>query len=419
MNYKNLIGLASLITLPVLGCSQAGGLTGALCCTEYTPGTDMGKATFGITDVKVQGEFRASAQAAGDIVSVADTLLTDVGNACRNIALDLGASPEEAAKNDKLAPRDAVATWCTLAGKLVGEAVSMFSIQVKADAEVKCEASISANVDCKAGCDVDAKCEVNATPPVCKGGELVVDCNAKCNVTAELPKISCEGKCELDCEGSCSATATVPTVACEGTCSGTCEGAGGAGTSGVDASGTCKGKCNGTCTAKPGSAAVKCEGKCQGKCNAACTSTGGGASVKCSGKCEVEAKPLECKGGKLEGGCKVNAKCEANCNASAQAKASCEPPKVQIAATVNPKAQAVIDSLQKNLPLLIVAIKARGAAFGTLIGDLTGTIKIDGDIGVSGTACLVKMGETLGEATQNTTVSLKGAADVTGAVGMK
>jgi hypothetical protein len=97
MNFKHFSGLAvAAVVLPLFanGCSTAD----AICCTEYVPGTDMSKAKFGIDDLKVRGQFQATAQGAGDLVSLADTLIGDVTNACRNIAIDLGAKPEDIAK---------------------------------------------------------------------------------------------------------------------------------------------------------------------------------------------------------------------------------------------------------------------------------------------------------------------------------
>lgn len=418
MNFKNLSGLAvAAVVLPLFanGCSAAESALGAqdaLCCAEFVPGTDMSAAEFGIKDVKVRGQFRATAQGAGDLVSLADTLLGDVTNACRNIAIDLGATATEIEANDKLAANAKVTAWCGAASAAVSSAFSMFQLKAEIDAEIKCEASVQANVDCKARCDVDAKCDVKVNPPVCKGGELTVDCKGSCDVTAELPKIECEGSCAATCEGSCSATVEAPSVQCNGTCNGTCEAGGSGGGSGIQADGSCNGTCKGTCTAKPGSAAVQCGGVCKGKCTGSCTTTPGSASVKCSGKCNADFTPVECKGGTLEGGCTVDAKCEGSCNASAQAKASCTPPRVNITGSVDPKAQAAIDTLQKNLPELLIAVKARGQAFANLVQNFD--LNVSGEIGVSGAACVTRMAASMLKAVDTSKVSLEGAVKVTG-----
>jgi hypothetical protein len=418
MNFKNLTGLATMaFVLPLFanGCNQLTSATDALCCKDYIPGTDMSKAEFGISDLKVRGQFQATAQGAGDLVSLADTLIGDVTNACRNIAIDLGTSSTDIDINDKKPAAEKVEVWCSAAAGLLNAALAGAQLNAKFDAEVKCEASISANIDCKARCDVSAKCDVKVTPVECKGGELTVDCKGKCDVTAELPKISCEGSCSATCEGSCTATATAPTVVCNGTCSGACEVNGQAGTNGTKADGTCGGTCRGTCTATPGTAAVTCTGKCEGKCAGSCSSTGGSASVKCSGKCDADFTPIECKGGTLSGGCAVDAKCEGSCNASAQAKASCSPPVVRFEASADPKVQAAIDTLVKNLPDLLVALKARGAAFTKLLADFGGNLSVSGDIGVSGGVCLTKMVATLADVAPDVEKSLAGAVKVTGA----
>jgi hypothetical protein len=422
MNFKNLTGLATMaFVLPLFanGCNQLTSVADAACCKEYIPGTDMSKAQFGISDLKVRGQFQATAQGAGDLVSLADTLLVDVTNACRNIAIDLGTSNADIETNDKKPAPEKVEAWCTAAAGLLNKALAGAQLNAKFDAEVKCEASISANVDCKARCDVNAKCDVKLNPPVCKGGELTVDCKGTCAATVDLPKISCEGSCSATCEGSCTATATAPTVVCNGTCSGACEVNGQAGTNGTKSDGTCGGTCRGTCTSTPGSAAVTCAGKCEGKCAGSCTAAPGSASVKCSGKCDADFTPIECKGGTLEGGCQVDAKCEGSCNASAQAKASCSPPVVRFEASASPQVQAAIDTLVKNLPDLLVAVKARGEAFAKLVETFGTNISVSGDIGVSGGVCLTRMAATLGEAVPNVQKSLAGAVKVTGAAQIK
>ena len=152
------------------------------------------------------------------------------------------------------------------------------------------------------------------------------------------------------------------------------------------------------------------------------------ASVKCSGECKGDFKPLSCTGGKLEGGCMVSANCQANCNASASAKASCTPPEVKIGFTGSVTAGAegqlnvLINTLEANLPKLVIVVKARGEAFGAqLTGVITGgaDIAASGKIDVAGTACLTKMAAAATQASTDFGAALKASVDVTGSIGMK
>jgi hypothetical protein len=421
MNFKNLSGLAAMaLVLPLFanGCNELTSVADAACCSEYVPGTDMSKAKFGIDDVKVAGQFNASMQGAGDLVSLADTLIGDVTNACRNIAVDLGATAEQRATNDKLDAPAQVTAWCNLAVSLFPRD---FRVDAKLDAEVKCEASIQANVDCKANCDVNAQCDLKLNPPICTGGELSIDCKGGCTAEGSAPSIACEGSCSAVCEGSCSVTGSAATVTCDGTCNGNCAAGGAAAGSGIQADGSCKGTCSGTCTARPGTVSARCEGKCEGRCTGSCTATPGSLSVKCSGKCNADFTPIECKGGTLSGGCKVEASCEGSCNASAQAKASCTPPRISFAVAADPRLQAVLDTLSKNLPDLLIAIQARGNAFKDLVQTFGGGIEgsISGKIGASGTACLLRVLPSLKVAGDNVAASLEGAVKVTSVVTFK
>ena len=158
------------------------------------------------------------------------------------------------------------------------------------------------------------------------------------------------------------------------------------------ADGTCQGSCSAKCTASATAPAIKCSGTCSGKCDASCKATPGQASVKCSGKCDADFTPVSCTGGKLEGGCNVDAKCQGNCNASASAKAECTPPKVNIvaAASATTDLGVLVASLEANLPSLLLVVQARGQAFLDLIGpNRPGRrVELRAKLDVKGTACL-------------------------------
>lgn len=411
MNFKYLVGAAAVVVgMPMLvnGCSSDP--LGALCCKEFTVGADMSKAKFGV-DASIQGQFTALAQASGDLSVAANDMLTEVGNSCRAIAIDLGATDAEQGAAEAKDAQESVGEWCNLASAKIKTKLNGVTLTIKAEAP-KCEASFKAEASCQGSCSVDGKCDVNATPPTCEGGKLEVSCSGKCDVTATAPKISCKGSCTGKCEGSCVAQGGVQ---CNGTCEGTCTGNTAAGT----ASGKCEGTCNGKCSVTaPG---VQCTGQCDGQCDASCEATPGSASVQCDGSCSAKATPISCKGGTLKASCQVDAKCSANCKASAQAKAECTPGQLTIDGSGTAEVQAVIDTLRLNLPRLLLAIKARGEFVAKTSLELSTSFSgvVDpGKLGVEGSACLVSVGAALVQAAGNAGAATSGGLKVTASAGV-
>jgi hypothetical protein len=217
------------------------------------------------------------------------------------------------------------------------------------------------------------------------------------------------------CSGSCEATGGAM-VACMGKCDGTCMG-------GTDAQGNCNGQCAGKCTMSA-MGSVMCTGTCRGQCDAKCTAQVMGGSVKCSGMCDAKATPLECKGGKLEVMCNVDANCKANCDASVNAKAKCTPPAMTItlSGTLDAKLSQLKATLEKNLPLIAVAVKARGQAFVDLVtATVSAGVTVSGKIDASNlkaVSCGVIIGSAIGATATQAAGTFSAAGKVGGAVGM-
>ncbi len=388
------------------GCSAISDAQAAVCCPEYAKG-DL-NAVAAKVDPSIQGQFFVIAQAAGDLAAVAHNAVGDVAAACMGIATDLGEDPKgfvvNTAKGSPSEQTQAANYWCPKAvAKLQAQ-----NVQVVFTPPV-CTASVQAQASCQARCDVSAQCDIKVNPPVCKGGTLTVQCKGQCDVTVQEPKIECQGSCTGKCEGTCQGSVSVG-VDCDGQCQGTCS-AGGAG-SGIQNDGSCKGTCNGKCTLRAG-ASVTCSGSCSGKCDASCKAQSGSATVNCSGKCTADYEPLECKGGTLEGGCKVDADCQASCNASVQARAECTPASV----VVTGNSDAVIATLNRNLPPLIEVLKARGQQF---LDGAAAVVKaagaVSGKVSGEGIACLAAMSGDADAASKEFTAALDGAVKVTAAV---
>jgi len=439
---SNLIRFKPLTVLALTGVTVASMMTGCnkiadaqkgLCCSEFQVGADLSGVDFEL-DGKIDGQYRALAQASADLGAVAAGAITDVSIACENIARDMGADPKDTDAAAALTGSAKVTAMCKLASAQIDATFgASASVQGKLTVDFQppvCTASISAQASCEGGCDVDAKCDAMAKLPTCDGGKLTVECSGSCDVTAMTPKISCTGSCTGKCEGSCKAEAGA-TVACDGTCEGTCtaDAMGGTG-KGIQADGSCQGQCDGKCTAKAG-VMVDCKGTCEGSCDAKCDAQPGGVKMKCDGQCMGDFEAPKCEGGTAKLDCKVDADCKANCSASASAKAECQPPSLNVDFAVTGKvdaaAQAKIDvglaSLKANLPNLLIVLKARGKAFAdgisatvTASGKIAGSA---GDLSGKATACLIPIGAAVESASGDFKATLDATVKVTGSAGIK
>ena len=401
------------------GCSSSNPLTdaqGALCCKAFQPGTDMSTVDFGV-DASIKGQMSAFANATGDLSAVAGTAMADVTGACRNMATDLGNDPNDPAANGKSGV-DLLNFWCTAAtGKIKATITASVSGSLTLSVTPpECDVSVTAQANCQGGCDVSGKCDVKANPPTCTGGQVEVSCSGTCTGSATA-QIDCSGSCSGDCSGSCEAQGGVEcTGKCDGTCTASTTG------NGSQADGTCKGTCKGTCAVTAPS--VKCSGSCSGKCDATCAPPTGQATVNCSAGCTGSATPISCKGGKLEGGCKVDASCQANCNASAQAKATCTPPSISISGNITAGADvqfaALITTLKANLPALLLVIQAQGKSFADDISAAVqggATLTASGSLNAGGVVCVADMVAAATSGSANFAATLSASVSVSTAVG--
>ena len=413
--FKGPIAVAFALAIPVLanGCSSSDNPLNAVCCTDFKVGADLSQADFGV-DASLKGQFEVFAQAGSDFGAVGTGMLTDVTTACYTIATDLGATADQQATVDaNTDPGAAAKAQCNLAVAQIQATLGAGVSVTVTPPTFKCEASVSAKGSCQAKCDVNGKCDIKANPPVCTGGTLEVTCDAGCDGSVTPGGIDCQGSCSATVSGSCNATGGVQ---CKGKCDGTCEG-------NTDTTGaTCTGMCKGTCSATaPG---VACNGQFQGKCSGMCTATTPSVKVQCSAGCNLNATPISCAGGKLEGGCKVDAKCDANCNASVNAKASCDVQPLEITATATgPNVDAVVATLQTNVPKLFLAVKARGAVVGQLATTLSGegTLELFADpssLGVKGLACATQVVAAISQGATDATASISAGTTLTSSIGM-
>jgi hypothetical protein len=399
---------AVVLPLGLQGCSDDG--TNPLCCNEFKVGATI--------DANIGGgaESKVAVQAVADFAGIASASIDDITTACRSIATDLdAAAADREAAEAKTDRQEKMKAYCSLAVKAIGTVKAKVggTLTIKAQAP-KCQASVSAKANCQAQCSGSAKCDLKANPPTCKGGKLEVSCSGSCKAEAGAT-MKCEGGCTGKCQGSCTAKGGV-SVKCDGKCEGTCsaDAQGGTG-SGIQADGSCKGKCEGTCTARAEAPALECEGSCNGTCDLECKAEAN-ATVKCDGKCEGTVEPLKCEGGKLEGGCKVEAKCDANCDASVSAKAECTPPSVVVAFSGAADVQAagkLRATLEANLGV-VLAFKSRLEGMVDISASFGGNINAVTDIKV---ACIPPVVAAVGTAIADVKASFDATVSIAGAVG--
>lgn len=371
------VALAGLIAIPLQGCEDAQNLQQGLCCSEFTPGADLASVQWGL-EGNAELNYGAFMQAVSDFTGVANAMVTDVENACRAIAIDLGSDPGEVTATT---PDGRAKAWCDIAiGKLAPAASLKISFQppscrVNASLQGSCEGRCSASAECKlTPGEIIARCD-----PGKLSGKCEADCTARCEGSANLA-VTCEGQCEGTCEGTCMGNCAVKDN--NGNCRGACEG-------------TCGGQCRGSCSMS-GGAKVQCEGQCTGGCS---------VEVKAP-KCTAELSPPKAE-------CNANAECNASCSASASAKAECTEGSVTIEGDSN--LEDIIATLKVNLPRLILVAQARGQAFvdnAQAIADLSGSLS--GAVGgsVKATACIIPAGAAIVQAAANAQASVTASASV-------
>lgn len=395
---------AIVLPLGLQGCSDDG--SNPLCCDEFKVGATI--------DANIGGsaESKVAVQAVADFAGIASAAISDITTACQSMARDLEAPAADLEAAEAKTGKDKMEAYCAAAVKAIGTVKAKVGgkIVVKAEAP-KCQASVSAKANCQAQCSGGAKCDATVDPPRCTGGSLEVSCKGECKAKAGAT-LKCEGSCSAECKGSC--TATAGGVECKGKCEGTCKGQaqGGTGT-GIQADGTCDGTCEGTCeVVAPG---AKCEGSCKGECAGSCTGSAE-ASVKCDGECTGDFEPLKCEGGKLEGGCKVEAKCDANCDASVSAKAECTPPSVVVAFEGAADIQAagkLQATLEANLGV-VLAFKSRLEGMIAVTANFSANVSAVTDIKA---ACIPPVVAAVGSALADVQASAKATASIAGSVG--
>lgn len=378
----SMLPIASVSMLPLTGCDKVAEAQSELCCSDFTPGADLSGVDWGL-EGQAEVNYGAIMQAVADFTGSATALVTDVTNACRAIALDLGADPT-AVKVTK--PNERAQAWCALAIEAINDASADLQISYQPPS---CTIDASVQANCEAKCDISGSCNVDP-------GAIEARC--------EPAMLS--GRCEGTCEGKCEGSANLA-VACEGTCEGTCEGECD-GTCSTGDESACRGACNGTCRGE-------CRGTCQIEAGANVT-----CNAECTGGCQGELKAPKCKA-VLEppsADCNLDADCSASCEASASARADCKEPSIDIVGSED--ASAVIATLRANLPKLLVVAKARGDLLvknAQAVVDAAGKLEVGGSFKAG--ACLIPATAAMSQALRNVEAGFSASVDVMGALNIQ
>lgn len=414
---------ASIVAIALAsgGCSAVNAAEAAAQgCDEFSGGVSS------VASLSVDGDTKAFLTASANLVSVADSIETDVLNACIAIDTDLGVADTWTAliPTDGSAPDQELTTACTAASTKIN-AVLMANAQAQCTLAVTsgyCTVDASVQASCQGSCSGSANCTPPDITASCDAGEISGECDAMCNASATCEgsvtvAANCQGSCEADCSGTCT-PGTAPTINCQGTCMGNCTGTctamGGTGmmVNSAQCTGTCSGKCDAACQYTPGTPA-HCDGSCTGTCTGNCKLDANamvmcGANVNCRGGCSATYKAPKCEGKITPPSCMASASCKASCQSSAEVNASCTPPaaSLECSASASADVTALVATVKKNLPAILAGFQTKGK----LALDAALQVKTTGAALVSNATSL--SGKALACATVGASASVKAAASV-------
>jgi hypothetical protein len=389
-----LSGSAIAIALSSGGCSAANSAEEAVAnakaavsgCDEFSGGAAS------VAKLSIDGDAKAFVTASANLVALANTAEKDVLAACIGIATDLHIADTWTAKapHAGAAPDDEVTEVCTqvsnkITAVLAVDASAMCTFVVSGG---HCIVDETEQVKCESSCSTNTTCQPGDITTLCTPASLTGECDGSCDAMA-----TCEGSVttQAQCQG-----------ACEGKCTGMCD-------ADPCMERHCKGACAGTCT-----------GDCQ---IAAAAQVNCGASVSCRGGCSVKYVAPECETTVTPPVCNVSQTCQASCKSNVEVTSKCTPPgaSLECSADVSADVQAVIDTVQKNLPAIVLLVNAQG----TLALDAANNVVTTGKVVVNNLtklggkafACAGAAAEADVSASASVNVSVSASSKVSGSCG--
>jgi hypothetical protein len=293
-------------------------------CDEFTGGESS------VARLSIDGDTKAFVTASANLVAVADKAESEVLASCIAIDGDLRVADTWSAKKGDGGSSDAEVTEACM------QAANKIKAVLLAEASAGCQLVVSRGyctvdeqeqVKCESSCTGAVTCQPGDITTLCTPAELTGECDGTCNAGAvcegtETAQAQCQGSCEGDCTGMCDSNP------CHGT--------------------HCKGECAGTCTGQctlSSEAVVNC-----------------GADVDCRGGCSVAYKAPKCETTVTPPSCKVSQTCQASCASNVESKTTCTRPgtSLECTGTVSADLQAVIDTVKKNLPPIVLLVQTQG-----------------------------------------------------------
>jgi hypothetical protein len=375
------------------GCSAADAAKDAVNNVEQaTSGCDeFSQGDTAVANLSIDGDTKAFVSASADLATITATAESNILTACIGIDTDLQITDTWTAMKTASGNIDAeVKEACT-------QASNKISAVLQGDASAGCELVISrgyctvdeqAQVACESSCTTNTTCMPGDITMLCMPAELTGECSGTCNAGAACEgsvsaQATCMGQCEADCTGMCDNSP------CQGT----------------HCKGSCMGTCDGQCTLAA-QAQVNC-----------------GANVRCRGGCSVAYTAPACETTVTPPSCNVSQTCQASCTSHVESTATCTPPGVSLecGAMVSADLQAVIDTVKKNLPSIILLVQTQGKLVLDAANQVvtTGTAVANDFASLSGkaVACAKTAVQADATASASLNVSVQASASVSGSCG--
>ena len=375
------------------GCSAASSIQNAAgTISEAASGCDeFSGGESSVDKLSIDGDTKAFVSASTNLVSVVTKAEAGVFAACKAIDKDLNLPDTWSAMEGDAGISDAAVTEACKQASAKITAVLQANASAGCNLVIAgghCEVDAEAQATCQATCTGMATCSPGDITTLCMPGAITGECDGMCNASATCEgsataEAQCTGECTGECTGMCDATA------CQGT--------------------RCKGKCEGKCTAD-----CKLAADAQVMC---------GASVHCRGGCSVMYKAPKCETTVTPPKCTVSETCKSSCTSKVEAKAECTPPSASLECSVMASAdlQAVVDTVKKNLPSIILLVKTQSAIIidaSTQVAN-TGNVVVKNvtSLGGKAVACAKSAVEADLTASASLKVSVSASANVSGSCG--
>jgi len=416
-----LLSGSAILLLSNAGCTAAtnaaANVQAALSgCSEFSGGAAS------VAALSINGDAKAFVVASANHVATASTSETAVLGACIGMATDLQITDTwtAMAPSSGDAPDDETTEACT-------QVTNKITAILAANATASCTLVISGGycvvdetkqVDCESMCTSNTTCQPGNITTLCPPASLTGECTGSCNASATCEgsasaQATCQGSCEGDCTGMCDSD---PCMAkhCKGACAGKCTGDCQLSAQASVNCGTnvnCRGGCSVTYQAPACETTVTppvcnvsqaCQSSCKSSVEVTSTCTPAGVSLECNGSAsatvtladigdasvevpDASTVPLDATVPSLDAAlASLDASGTSPDAALASLDASGTSPDAATTGTdssvpVSAELQALIGTVQKNMPAIILLVNTQAKLFVDATNEVTstGTVVVD------------------------------------------